>query len=179
MFFIKILSKLFCNIFEKFKIEQNFKRLIANKNIILKSKLQKNKEYKYHKKYLEIAKSISDLSHAERKKVGSIIVKDSVIISDGYNGTPSGFDNSCEDENGCTKWYTLHAEANAILKLVKTGGISAEGSILYITLSPCKECAKLILQAGIKKVIYLEEYRDKSGVDFLKTTGLDLCQFIN
>lgn len=127
---------------------------------------------KYNKKYLEIAKSISELSHATRKKVGAIIVKDNSIISDGYNGTPHGFENECEDINGNTKWYTLHAEANAITKLVRIGGISANCSTLYTTVSPCRECAKLILQSGIKKVIYNENYRDTSGIDFLNKAGI-------
>lgn len=140
---------------------------------------QIKKENRYHKKYLEIAQKISELSHANKKKVGSIIVKNSVIISDGYNGTPEGFENECEDINGDTKWYTLHSEANAITKLVRTGGMSAEEATLYITLSPCKECSKLILQSGINKVFYLEEYRDKSGVDFLKNAGIQICQFID
>lgn len=139
---------------------------------------KRNKENRYHKKYLEIAQKISELSHANKKKVGSIIVKNSVIISDGYNGTPHGFENECEDLDGNTKWYTLHSEANAITKLVRTGGISAEGATLYLTLSPCKECAKLILQSGISKVLYLEEYRDKSGIDFLSNSGIEICQFI-
>jgi dCMP deaminase len=138
-----------------------------------------NKENKYHKKYLEIAQKISELSHANKKKVGSIIVKNSVIISDGYNGTPHGFENECEDSKGNTKWYTLHSEANAITKLVRTGGISAEGATLYITLSPCKECAKLILQSGISKVLFIEQYRDKSGIDFLSNSGIEICQFID
>lgn len=140
---------------------------------------ERKKENRYHKKYLEIAQKISELSHANKKKVGSIIVKDSVIISDGYNGTPHGFENECEDTNGNTKWYTLHSEANAITKLVKTGGISAEGATLYLTLSPCKECAKLVLQSGIHKVVYLEKYRDKSGIDFLSKSGIEICQFID
>jgi dCMP deaminase len=132
----------------------------------------KEKIIKYNKKYLEIAKSISELSYASRKKVGAIIVKDNSIISDGYNGTPNGFENECEDNIGNTKWYTLHAEANAITKLVRIGGVSANGSTLYTTVSPCKECAKLILQSGIKKVIYNENYRDTSGIDFLKKAGI-------
>ena len=135
------------------------------------------KQYKYDKKYLEITEKIAELSYAERKKVGSIIVKNSVIISDGFNGTPKGFENDCEDNLGDTKWYTLHSEANAITKLVRTGGVSAEGSTLYITLSPCKECAKLILQSGISRVIYKEEYRDKVGINFLKSAGIEICQF--
>ena len=135
-----------------------------------------SKELKYHKKYLDVAKSISELSHAKRKKVGAIIVKDTMIISDGYNGTPTGFDNECEDSEGNTKWFTLHAEANAITKLVRYSGLPVNGSTLYITLSPCKECAKLILQSGISKVIYLEEYRDTSGVNFLKDSNINICQ---
>jgi dCMP deaminase len=138
-----------------------------------------NKENKYHKKYLEIAQKISELSHSNKKKVGTIIVKNSSIISDGYNGTPYGYDNQCEDLDGNTKWYTLHSEANAITKLVRIGGLSAEDAILYSTLSPCKECAKLILQCGIKKVYYLEEYRDISGINFLSNSGIEICKFID
>lgn len=138
-----------------------------------------NKENKYHEKYLEIAEKISELSYANRKKVGCIIVKDSVIISDGFNGTPTGFENNCEDFDGNTKWYTLHAEANAITKLVRNGGISAKNATLYLTLSPCKECAKLILQSGITKVIYSEEYRDTIGIDFLNKSGIEICKFID
>ena len=133
-----------------------------------------SKELKYHKKYLDIAKSISELSHANRKKVGAIIVKDTMIISDGYNGTPTGFDNECEDAEGNTKWFTLHAEANAITKLVRYSGLPVDGSTLYITLSPCKECSKLILQSGIKKVYYSEEYRDSEGIDFLKSVNINI-----
>ena len=136
------------------------------------------KENRYHKIYLEIAQKISELSHANKKKVGSIIVKNSVIISDGFNGTPTGFENECEDCDGNTKWYTLHSEANAISKLVRTGGVSAQGATLYITLSPCKDCAKLILQSGISTVIYLEEYRDITGINFLKASGINIFKFI-
>jgi dCMP deaminase len=135
-----------------------------------------NKELRYNKKYIEIAEKISELSYAERKKVGCIIVKNEVIISDGYNGTPSGYENKCEDENGTTKWYTLHAEANAITKLVRIGGTSAVGSTLYLTASPCKDCAKLILQSGISKVIYLEEYRDNTGIEFLQKSGINIIK---
>ena len=163
MFFIKLLNSL--NIISKEKKLEQINKI--------------NKENRYHKKYLEIAQKISELSHANKKKVGSIIVKNSVIISDGFNGTPHGFENECEDLDGNTKWYTLHSEANAIIKLVRTGGISANGATLYITLSPCKECAKLILQSGINKVYYLEEYRDKSGIDFLSKSGIEICKFID
>ncbi len=115
------------------------------------------------------------LSHCERKKVGAIIVKNGMIISDGFNGTPTGFDNYCEDEDGYTKWYVLHAEANAILKVAKSTN-SCEDATLYLTLSPCKECAKLIHQSGIKRLVYIKEYKDISGLKFLKKAGIELNQ---
>ena len=115
------------------------------------------------------------LSHCDRKKVGAIIVKSGMIISDGFNGTPTGFDNHCEDEDGYTKWYVLHAEANAILKVAKSTN-SCEGATLYLTLSPCKECAKLIHQSGIKRLVYIKEYKDSSGLKFLKKAGVELNQ---
>lgn len=115
------------------------------------------------------------LSHCERKKVGAIIVKNGMIISDGFNGTPTGFDNHCEDEEGYTKWYVLHAEANAILKVAKSTN-SCEGATLYLTLSPCKDCAKLIHQSGIKRLVYVKEYKDSSGLKFLKKAGVELTQ---
>jgi len=115
----------------------------------------------------------SNLSKCDRKKVGSLIVKDGMIISDGYNGTPSGFPNACEDEMGETHWYVLHAEANALTKLAKSNN-SAKGATLYITLSPCKDCSKLILQAGISRVVYVNEYKDTSGLEFLKETEIEL-----
>lgn len=110
-------------------------------------------------------------SHSTRNKVGALVVKDNVIISDGFNGTPTGMDNGCEDSNGNTHWYVIHAESNALMKLAKNSG-SSIGSTLYVTLSPCKECSKLILQSGIKRVVYLDDYRDSSGIDFLKSQGL-------
>lgn len=111
------------------------------------------------------------LSHCQRKKVGALIVKDRMIISDGYNGTPSGFDNQCEDECGKTHWYVLHAEANAILKLASSTQ-SAKGATLYITLSPCRECSKLILQSGISRIVYIDEYSDNEGINFLREHGI-------
>ncbi len=115
------------------------------------------------------------LSHCKRKQVGALIVKDRMIISDGYNGTPSGFDNCCENEAGDTHWYVLHAEANAILKVAgSTHGCQA--ATLYLTLSPCKECAKLILQAGIKRLVYVGGYKDNSGLDFLEKAGIEIVQ---
>jgi len=137
----------------------------------------KDKQLKYDKAYLRLAKSWSSLSHCVRKKVGAIIVKDGMIISDGFNGTPSGFDNSCENVQGETHWYVLHAEANAILKVAKSSN-NCKGSTLYITLSPCKDCSKLILQAGIKRVVYQNLYKDASGLEFLKGAGIELLQIL-
>lgn len=115
------------------------------------------------------------LSHCTRKKVGALLVKDGVIISDGYNGTPSGFSNDCEDAEGNTHWYVLHAEANAIMKVARSTN-NAKDSTLYITLSPCRDCCKLILQAGIRRVVYTNEYKDTAGLDFLKEAGLEIIQ---
>ena len=126
---------------------------------------------KYDKAYLKIAAEWSKLSYCKRKQVGAIIVRDRMIISDGYNGTPSGFDNCCEDNEGLTNWYVLHAEANAILKVARSTQ-TCEGATLYITLSPCKECSKLIHQSGIKRVVYQNGYRDTSGIDFLAKAGV-------
>jgi dCMP deaminase len=130
------------------------------------------KKYRYIKKYMEIANIWSELSYANNKKVGCIIVKNNMIISDGYNGTPSNFENECEDSNGVTKWYVMHAEANAILKLAKSTK-SGEHADLYTTLSPCKECAKLIIQCGIKKVYYKELYKDLSGINILNKVNIE------
>lgn len=120
-----------------------------------------------------MAQEWGKLSYCKRKQVGAIIVKDRMIISDGYNGTPTGFENICEDEEGDTKWYVLHAEANAILK-VASSTQSCQGATLYITLSPCKECSKLVHQAGIKRVVYKVKYKDDSGLQFLERAGVDL-----
>jgi len=130
-----------------------------------------DKELKYAYAYLRMAKEWGELSHCTRKKVGALIVKDRMIISDGYNGTPTGFENCCEDEEGYTKWYVLHAEANAILKVANSTQ-SCKGATLYITLSPCQQCSKLIHQAGIIKVVYANKYKDTSGIDFLEKAGV-------
>lgn len=130
---------------------------------------------KYDKAYLRIAREWGQLSYCQRKKVGAIIVKDKMIISDGYNGTPSGFENCCEDEEGTTKWYVLHAEANAILKVAKSTQ-SCDGATLYITMSPCKDCSKLIHQSGIVRVVYQNGYKDLAGIDFLKRAGVEVIQ---
>ena len=135
--------------------------------------MPEKKQLKYDKAYLRIADEWGKLSYCKRKQVGAIIVKDRMIISDGYNGTPTGFENFCEDDQGYTKWYVLHAEANAISK-VASSTQSCKGATLYITLSPCKECSKLIHQAGIVRVVFKEAYKDDSGLRFLKKAGIDV-----
>ncbi|MDO6596496.1 dCMP deaminase family protein [Oceanihabitans sp. 2_MG-2023] len=135
--------------------------------------MSEKKKLKYDKAYLRIATEWGKLSACERKQVGALIVKDRMIISDGFNGTPTGFENFCEDEEGYTKWYVLHAEANAILK-VASSTQSCKGATLYITLSPCKECSKLIHQAGIVRVVYNQTYKDDSGLRFLEKAGIEL-----
>ena len=135
--------------------------------------MPERKQLKYDKAYLRIAEEWGKLSYCERKQVGALIVKERMIISDGYNGTPTGFENKCEDEEGYTKWYVLHAEANAISK-VAASTQSCQGATLFVTLSPCKECSKLIHQAGIVRVVFSKAYRDDSGVQFLKKAGIDV-----
>ena len=129
------------------------------------------KQKKYDITYLKMAQEWGNLSYCERRKVGALIVKNNRIISDGYNGTPSGFENFCEDDDGYTKWYVLHAEANAITK-VASSTQSCDGATLYITLSPCKQCSKLIYQAKIKRLVYAVQYKDTSGIEFLKKAGV-------
>ena len=131
-----------------------------------------SKQKKYDIAYLKMALEWSKLSYCKRRQVGALIVKDRMIISDGYNGTPTGFENICEDDENYTKWYVLHAEANAIMK-VAASTQSSLGATLYITLSPCKECSKLIFQSGIKRVVYNKAYKDLSGVEFLKKAGIE------
>lgn len=133
----------------------------------------KEKQLRYDKAYLKMALEWAKLSHCKRKQVGALLVKDSMIISDGYNGAPTGFDNCCEDENEKTLWYVLHAEANAIMKVAKSTN-NSEGATLYITLSPCKECSKLVLQAGIKRVVYYKGYKDDEGLKFLDKAGVEI-----
>jgi dCMP deaminase len=135
--------------------------------------MSRKKQLKYDKAYLRIAEEWGKLSYCKRKQVGALIVKDKMIISDGYNGTPSGFENFCEDDAGYTKWYVLHAEANAILKVARSTQ-SCQGATLYITMSPCKECSKLIHQAGIIKVVYAKAYKDDAGLRFLEKAGIEL-----
>ena len=124
-------------------------------------------------RYIRMAKIWAENSYCKRRQVGAIIVKDKMIISDGYNGTPSGFENICEDENGLTKPYVLHAEANAITKIARSGN-NSDGATLYVTAAPCIECAKLIIQAGIKRVVYSEEYRLKDGIELLQRAGIEV-----
>ena len=130
------------------------------------------KQLKYDTAYMKMALEWAKLSYCERKQVGALIVKDRMIISDGFNGTPTGFENCCE-EQGNTKWYVLHAEANAILKVAGSTQ-TFKNATLYITLSPCKECSKLIHQSGIKRVVYANEYKDTSGVQFLEKAGVEI-----
>ena len=127
---------------------------------------------KFDEKYIRMAEIWASNSYCKRRQVGALLVKDRMIISDGYNGTPSGFENICEDENGITKPYVLHAEANAITKVAQSGN-SSEGATLYVTASPCIECAKLIIQAGITRVVYKDEYRLTDGVDLLRKAGIE------
>ena len=131
-----------------------------------------DKQETLDKRYLKMATIWAENSYCRRRQVGAIIVKNQMIISDGYNGTPSGFENVCEDENGITKPYVLHAEANAITKVARSNN-SSDGATLYVTASPCLECAKLIIQAGIKRVVYNELYRICDGIDLLKRAGVE------
>ena len=128
---------------------------------------------KFDDKYMQMAAIWASNSYCKRRQVGALLVKDRMIISDGYNGTPSGFENICEDENGVTKPYVLHAEANAISKVAKSAN-SAEGATLYVTASPCVECAKLIIQSGSKRVVYRDEYRLTDGIDLLRRAGIEV-----
>jgi dCMP deaminase len=133
------------------------------------------KAERYDKAYLRMATTWAELSHCSRKKVGALIVRDGRIISDGYNGTPAGFDNCCENDLGETHWYVLHAEANAILKVARSTN-DCNNATLYLTLSPCKDCCKLILQAGINRVVYINDYKDTTGIDFLKNSDVEIVQ---
>lgn len=131
------------------------------------------KQFELDKRYIRMAMIWADNSYCKRRKVGTLIVKDKMIISDGYNGTPSGFENICEDENNITKPYVLHAEANAITKIARSNN-SSDGATMYVTASPCIECAKLIIQAGIKRVVYSEKYRLEDGINLLKRADIEV-----
>ena len=131
------------------------------------------KQNKLDERYLRMARIWAENSYCQRRQVGALVVKDNMIISDGYNGTPSGFENVCEDEDGVTKTYVLHAEANAITKLARSSN-NADGATIYITASPCIECAKLIIQAGIRRVVYGEKYRLTDGIELLQRAGIEV-----
>jgi len=131
------------------------------------------KQKKYDRAYMKMALEWAKLSYCDRKQVGALIVKKRMIISDGFNGSPTGFDNKCEEDDGTTKWHVLHAEANAILK-VASSTQSSKGATLYITLSPCKECSKLIHQSEITRVVFHKAYKDTSGLEFLEKAGVEL-----
>lgn len=133
------------------------------------------RQHLFDRRYLEMAGTWSKNSYCKRKKVGALIVKDRMIISDGYNGTPAGFENVCEDETGKTKAYVLHAEANAITKVAKSNN-SSENATLYVTTSPCVECSKLIIQSGINRVVFIEKYHDESGLNLLKRANIEIVQ---
>lgn len=135
--------------------------------------MEKQKQYNLDCRYLRMAQIWAENSYCKRRQVGALVVKDKMIISDGYNGTPSGFDNICEDETNTTYPYVLHAEANAITKLARSSN-NSDGATLYVTASPCIECAKLIIQAGIKRVIYGEEYRLSDGLDLMRKAGIEV-----
>lgn len=135
--------------------------------------MDNNKQLLLDERYLRMATIWAENSYCERRKVGALIVKDKMIISDGYNGTPSGFENICEDDNNVTKPYVLHAEANAITKVACSHN-SSQGATMYVTSSPCIECAKLIIQAGIRRVVYSQQYRSTDGCDLLNKAGIDL-----
>jgi dCMP deaminase len=137
------------------------------------SEANEEKQWDFHRRYLRMAQIWAENSYCQRRKVGALIVKNKMIISDGYNGTPSGFENVCEDETGVTKPYVMHAEANAITKIARSNN-SSEGATMYVTASPCIECAKLIVQAGIKRVIYSEKYRLVDGLELLQKAGIEV-----
>ena len=139
--------------------------------------MNKDKQAQFDRSYLKMAAVWAQNSYCQRRQVGALIVKDRMIISDGYNGTPSGFENVCEDDEGNTKPYVLHAEANAITKVAKSNN-SSDGATLYITSSPCVECAKLIIQAGIKRVVFSNEYRITDGIDLLRRANIEVI-YIN
>ena len=135
--------------------------------------MDKEKQLRFDQRYLEMARVWAQNSYCQRRQVGALVVKQGMIISDGYNGTPSGFENICEDDNGVTKPYVLHAEANAITKLARSSN-NSDGATIYITASPCIECAKLIIQAGIRRVVYGENYRLTDGIDLLRRAGIEV-----
>ncbi|MBP3259923.1 MAG: dCMP deaminase family protein [Prevotella sp.] len=135
--------------------------------------MNSEKQRQFDRRYLDMARIWAQNSYCRRRQVGALVVKEGMIISDGYNGTPSGFENVCEDDNGLTKPYVLHAEANAITKLARSSN-NSDGATIYITASPCIECAKLIIQAGIRRVVYGEKYRLTDGIELLERAGIEV-----
>jgi dCMP deaminase len=159
------------------KLSPTYKEvLLVSCTFIFTDTMTNTKQERYDKAYLKMALEWAKLSHCKRKQVGAIIVKNRMIISDGYNGTPSGFENCCEDKNNETHWYVLHAEANAILKTASSTH-DCSGATVYLTLSPCKDCSKLVHQAGITRLVYINKYSDTSGIEFLKEAGVEVVEF--
>jgi dCMP deaminase len=143
-----------------------------------KPELMNEKQKLLDTRYMRMARIWAENSYCQRRQVGALLVKNKMIISDGYNGTPAGFENNCEDENGNSKPYVLHAEANAITKVARSHN-SSDGATLYVTASPCMECAKLIIQAGIKRVVYGEHYRIMDGIELLERAGIEVVYLGN
>lgn len=157
---------------KKLNNKENYQKYIG----INQLSYEEIKKIKFDISYLKMCNIWAENSHAKRKKVGGLLVKDQIIISDGFNGTPSGMDNKCEDENYQTHWYVLHAEANIIAKVCSSTQ-SSVNSTLYNTLSPCRDCSKLIYQVGIKRLVYLHDYRDDQGISFLINRGIEVCKY--
>jgi dCMP deaminase len=145
----------------------------ADTQLINEQEVNREKQKQFDQRYLEMARIWAQNSYCQRRQVGALVVKEGMIISDGYNGTPSGFENVCEDENNITKPYVLHAEANAITKLARSNN-NSEGATIYITASPCIECSKLIIQSGIRRVVYGEKYRLTDGIELLERAGIEV-----
>lgn len=154
------------------------RNIYKERTISMEDVAASKKQEALDRRYIRMAGIWAENSYCKRRKVGALIVKDKMIISDGYNGTPSGFENVCEDENNVTKPYVLHAEANAITKIARSNN-SSDGATLYVTASPCIECAKLIIQAGIKRVVYSEKYRLEDGIDLLRRAGIEIIYLEN
>ena len=150
-------------------------KLVINENDAMGADVNQNKQFLLDQRYLKMAVVWAQNSYCKRRQVGALLVKDKMIISDGYNGTPSGFENNCEDENNRTFPYVLHAEANAITKVAKSNN-SSEGATLYVTSSPCLECSKLIIQAGIKRVVFYDSYHMADGIELLEKAHIEVVQ---
>ena len=154
-----------------------FMDLLREERVEIFQNIRSSKQHRYDKLYLDIAKRIAEMSNAKRSKVGGVLVNNNNIISFGWNGTPTGFPNECEDENNVTLPIVVHTETNIFAKLSKNGGPSANGATLYLTLSPCYDCAKQIIQSGVKRLVYSVEYRVKEPIEFIKKAGIEVCFF--